>query len=88
MVELPGTDDSDVRIRRLFELISKTETEAASKHLLLTIAAPVYPPETTVLLVLSLQIQLAHSMKVLSTSRTLKTPRAWNTGGVVPFSVA
>ncbi len=46
MVELPGTDDSDVLIRRLFELISKTETEAASKHLLLTVAAPVYPPET------------------------------------------
>ena len=46
MVELPGTDDSAVLIRRLFELISKTETEAASKHLLLTVAAPVYPPET------------------------------------------
>jgi hypothetical protein len=46
MVELPGADDSDVRIRRLFELISKTDTEAASKHLLLTVAAPVYPPET------------------------------------------
>lgn len=46
MVEFPGTDDSDVPIRRLFELISKTETEAASKHLLLTVAAPVYPPET------------------------------------------
>ena len=48
LVELPGTDDSDVRdvqIRRLFELISKTETETASKHLLFTIAAPVYPPE-------------------------------------------
>lgn len=46
MVELPGTEDPDVQIRRLFGLISKTETEAASKHLLLTVAAPVYPPDT------------------------------------------
>jgi hypothetical protein len=42
----------------------------------------------TVLLVPSLQIRLAHSMKVLSTFHTLRAPRAQNTGGVVPFSVA
>lgn len=49
LVELPGTDDSDVsedQIRKLFELISKTGTETAGKHLLLTIAAPVYPLES------------------------------------------
>jgi len=48
MVELPGTNDSHVPIRRLFELISKTDTDtaAAGKHLVLTIAAPAYPPET------------------------------------------
>ena len=48
LVELPGTDDSEVsevQTRRLFELISNTETETVSKLLLLTIAAPVYPPE-------------------------------------------
>lgn len=46
MVELPGTNDSDIPIRRLFELISKAGTEAAGRHLLLTIAAPTYPLET------------------------------------------
>jgi hypothetical protein len=45
MVELPGTDDSEVQNRKLFELISKTETEVTSKHLLLAVAEPVYPQD-------------------------------------------